>query len=97
MKITSFLAVAVFVVGSSIAMAPASYAQVSDAAAERRAERVAERRAERVANRVDERRAARRGAASVPELDASAAPIGLALIGGLAGIALERRRRKKSS
>ena len=33
--------------------------------------------------------------ASVPELDASGAPIALALIGGIAGIALEKRRRNK--
>lgn len=32
---------------------------------------------------------------SVPELDASGAPIALALVGGIAGVALERRRRKK--
>lgn len=34
---------------------------------------------------------------SVPELDNAGAPIALALIGGIAGIALERRRKKKSN
>jgi len=32
---------------------------------------------------------------SVPELDAAGAPIALALVGGIAGIALERRRLNK--
>jgi len=59
--------------------------------AERRAERVAARRAERVEARVAAR------AESVPELDASGAPIALALLGGLAGIGFERRRRKQAS
>lgn len=38
---------------------------------------------------------AHEGYSSVPELDAAGAPIALALVGGLAGIAMERRRRNK--
>lgn len=35
------------------------------------------------------------GYSSVPELDASGAPIALALVGGIAGVAIERRRKNK--
>lgn len=38
-----------------------------------------------------------RKTASVPELDSAGAPIALALIAGIAGIALERRRSKKTN
>ena len=81
----------------------AARAEAARIEARQQARQAARAEAARIAARQERRQAARIAAraesqaTSVPELDAAGAPIALALVGGLAGIALERRRKKKAA